>query len=96
MRRGPIYIMLAVNRYGMRVNITADAGSGRILSVTRPHDDPAPGARKVTAHRPRDYSGESAGQVTRPASDVPLAKAAESVLSPSPAKPVMVPIAPLE
>jgi hypothetical protein len=96
MRRGPVYIMLAVNRYGMRVSMTADARSGRILSVTRPYDDPASGARKVAAQPPRAHSGESAGQVTRPVPDAPLAKAAESAPSPSPAKPVMVPIAPLE
>jgi hypothetical protein len=48
--------MLAVNRYGMRVSLTADARSGRILSVTPPYGDPAPGARKVTAQLPRAYS----------------------------------------
>jgi hypothetical protein len=42
MRRGSVYIIRAVNPQGMRVRIIADGRSGRILSLTRPHDGPAP------------------------------------------------------
>jgi hypothetical protein len=91
MRRGSAYIMRAVNHEGMRVRIVADARSGRILSVTRPHDDRAPSARKVAAQSLTRPS-ESAGKVP----DAPIAKPPESAPSPTSEKPVMVPIAPLE
>jgi hypothetical protein len=91
MRRGSVYIMRAVNHQGMWVRVIADARSGRILSVTRAHDDPAHGARKVAA-QPRTLPSEFADKVP----DALIAKPAESAPSPTPEKPVMVPIAPLE
>jgi hypothetical protein len=40
-RRGPVYVMRAVNRQGIRVRLMADARSGRILSISRPFAGPA-------------------------------------------------------
>jgi hypothetical protein len=91
MRRGSVYIIRAVNPQGMRVRIIADGRSGRILSLTRPHDGPAPGARKV-AVQPRTRASEFTDKVP----DALIAKPAESAPSPTLEKPVMVPIAPLE
>jgi hypothetical protein len=178
-RRGPVYVMRAVNRQGIRVRILADAHSGRILAVNRvlmgpvvgeaappppppqpryqpylsgrgyyenaplppgdvptyrpdaslgpptmearPNPERAPAygtpqpGKKVAARppapraRPGDTPGEVTGSVTAPAANpvtgpvaaapAPAAKPAETAPSapnPVPAKPQMVPIAPLE
>jgi hypothetical protein len=90
-RRRSVYVVRGVNHHAMRVRIMADARRGGVLSVTRPHDDLTPGARKLAAQPPTPPS-EFAGKMP----NALIAKPAESAPSPRPEKPVMVPIAPLE
>jgi hypothetical protein len=107
--RGAVYYVRAINPARAEMRVAIDARSGRVLSATRvAHEPPAPPAGGP-GPAPQPYvSGR--GYSEAPPADLPLegrvmppgrmpdapAPKLENALGPGPAKPVMVPIAPLE
>ena len=109
--RGAVYYVRAINPARAEMRVAIDARSGRVLSATRvAHEPPAPPAKfSEPGPAPQPYvSGH--GYSEAPPADLPLegrvmppgrmpdapAPKLENAPSPGPAKPVMVPIAPLE
>jgi len=107
--RGAVYYVRAVNPARAEMRVAIDARSGRVLSATRvAHEPPAPPASEP-GPAPQPYV-HGRGYSEAPPADLPLESRAmppgrmpdapatklENAPSPGPAKPVMVPIAPLE
>ncbi len=108
MLRGAVYYVRAVNAARAEMRVAIDARSGRVLSATRvAHEPPArPAGEPGPAPQP-DVNGR--GYSEAPPPDLPVARAMppgripdaptpkrESAAGSGPAKPAMVPIAPLE
>ena len=86
MLRGAVYYVRAVNPARVEIRVAIDARNGRVLSAMRvAHQPPAP------ADLPLEGRAMPPGQMP----DAPAPKL-ENAPSPGPAKPAMVPIAPLE
>jgi hypothetical protein len=106
--RGTVYHVRAVNPAHAEMRVAIDARSSRVLSATRvAHEPPArtasgPGPATQPYVIGHDYSeapsAEPLENRAMPPGRIPDAPAPkrESASSPAPAKPVMVPIAPLE
>jgi hypothetical protein len=103
--RGTVYYVRAVNPAHAEMRVAIDARSGRVLSATRvAHEPPArtasgPGPATQPYVIGHDYSeapsAEPLENRAMPPGRIPDAPAPKRE-SPAPAKPVMVPIAPLE
>jgi len=111
MLRGAVYYVRAVNPARAEVRVAIDAHSGRVLSATRvAHKPPAPTTSEPgpAPHPKPSVSGRGYSQAPpdvlplesrkMPPGRMPEAPAPKPESAPSlgPAKPVMVPIAPLE
>jgi hypothetical protein len=109
MLRGAVYYVRAVNPPRAEMRVAIDARSGRVLSATRVAHEPPARPASEPGPVPQPYAS-GRGYSEAPPADLPLENRAmppgripdapapkrESAPSPGPAKPVMVPIAPLE
>jgi hypothetical protein len=109
MLRGVVYYVRAINPARAEMRVAIDARSGRVLSATRvahklparTASEPGPAPQPQPSVIGRGYSEGppavlSVESRTMPPGTVPDAPAPKLESAPSPAKPVMVPIAPLE
>ena len=96
--RGAVYYVRAVTPARAEMRVALDARSGRVLSATRvarPATQPYLGGRGHAEAPPSDLPLENRAMPAGRIPDAPAPKL-ESAPSVAPAKPVMVPIAPLE
>jgi hypothetical protein len=109
MLRGAVYYVRAINPARAEMRLAIDARSGRVLSATRiahklparTASEPGPAPQPQPSAIGRGYSEAppavlSVESRTMPPGTIPDAPAPKLESAPSPAKPVMVPIAPLE
>ena len=109
MLRGAVYYVRAVNPARVEMRVAIDARSGRVLSATRVADKPPEPPASEPGPAPQPYV-TGRGYSEAPPANLPLegramppgrmpdapAPKLGNAPSPGPAKPVMVPIAPLE